>query len=116
MERGHQEVARPAGAIAGEWTAGPVRAVGRRRERDEEDASGRIAEPRNWTAPVALVPERGALLAGDALAIRAQAFAAVARDDGAPDGRKTGHAESSARHPSNEPRGASCVLSTSSSS
>src|SRR5436190_22159144 len=81
MERGDQEVAGPADAVAGEDAAGPVRAVRARRETDEQQACPRIAEAGNRPRPVCIRGEGTALLATDALAILAQTRTAVASDD-----------------------------------
>ena len=78
MERGPQEVAR---RVAGEDAPGPVAAVGRRREPDEQDPRLRVAEPRQRTAPVGLIPESGDLLARDELAPGDEPRAAAADDD-----------------------------------
>ena len=60
---------------------GPVAAVGRRREADEEDPRVRVAEPGHRPTPVRLVAEAGDLLARDLLAPRDEPRAAPARDD-----------------------------------
>jgi hypothetical protein len=46
-----------AAGVAGEDAAGAVAAVGGGREADDEEAGGRIAEPRHRLAPVGLVAE-----------------------------------------------------------
>src|SRR5262249_43735624 len=81
MERGHQKVARAAGAVTGEDATGAVGAVRGRREADEQQARAGIAEARHRSSPVGLVLERAPLLARDARAAGAQARAAIARDD-----------------------------------
>ena len=78
MERREQEVAR---SVAGEDAAGPVAAVGGRREAQQEDPRLRVTEARHGPAPVGLVAEARHLLAGDAFAPLDQARAPTARDD-----------------------------------
>ena len=65
VEGGEEEVAAP---VAGEHPAGAVRAVGGRREAEDQAVGVVIAEVRHGAAPIGLVAEGGALLAGDALA------------------------------------------------
>src|SRR5690606_36373457 len=69
------------GTVSGEHATGSVRAVGGRREADDEHPRGVVAETGHRTAPVLLVGERGALLAGDLLAPLDQPRAAAALDD-----------------------------------
>jgi hypothetical protein len=78
MQRGEEEVARP---VAGEDPSGPVAAVGRRRQPDDEDPRGRVPESRHRPAPVLLVRERRPLLPGHALAPLDQSRAATAGRD-----------------------------------
>jgi len=81
VQRGHQEIAGAAGAVAGEHAAGPVRAVRRGRESNNDEARARITEAGNRPRSVRDVPERAPLLASDPLAVLAQARAALAGDD-----------------------------------
>src|SRR5262245_14557230 len=74
-EGGHQEVARPAGAIAGEDAPGAIGAMRRWRETDERNPRARIAKPRHRPAPIRLVPECGALFARDPRTELAQTWA-----------------------------------------
>ena len=99
MERGPQEVAR---RVAGEDAARPVAAVGRRREPDEQDPRLWVAEPRQRTAPVGLIPESRDLLARDELAPRDEPRAAAADDDlvgQGGEGRQVGHRVGAAAPP-----------------
>ncbi len=77
----HQKVSRAERSIAGEDAPGPVRAVRRGRQADDEHPRLRVAEARHRPAPVDLVAVRGFLLRGDALAVGAKPCAAVAGDD-----------------------------------
>ena len=52
VQRAHQEVA---GTVAGEHAAGPVAAVRGRREADDQQPGGRVAEAGHRAAPVGLV-------------------------------------------------------------
>ena len=87
VERGGQEIAR---AVAGEDAAGPVRAVRRGRQADQQQARVRIAEPRHRPAPVDVVAVGGLLLARDARAVAPQARAVLAGDDRRADGQARG--------------------------
>ena len=78
MQRGEQEVAR---AVAGEDPAGPVPAVRRGREAEDQDPRGRIAEALHRPAPVVPVAVRRPLLARDLLAPLDEPRAAAAVDD-----------------------------------
>jgi hypothetical protein len=78
MHRREQEIAR---RVAREDPTGPVAAVRRRRQPDDEDPRVRVAETRDGPAPVRLVAEPGDLLAGDLLAPGDEAGAAPAGDD-----------------------------------
>ena len=78
MQGFEQEVPR---SIAGEDAPGPVAPVGGRREPNDQDARIRVAEPGNRPAPVLMMGERGALLAGDPLAPFHQSRTAHAVDD-----------------------------------
>src|SRR5829696_8927858 len=77
VHRGEQPVAR---TVAREDPARPVAAVRRRSQAEHEDARRGVAEAGDRPAPVDLVPERGALLANDALAPLDQPRAAAALD------------------------------------
>ena len=92
IERRHQEVAGPAGAVAGEDAARAVGAVRSRREADDEDARVRIAETGNRTRPVRLVTIGPPFFAADLLAVLAQPRAALARNDRVANGYQTRHA------------------------
>src|SRR5262249_7494656 len=70
-----------AGPVTGEDAAGPVPTVRRRREPDDEQARGRIAEAGHRPAPVLLVPICSPSLASDLLAPRDQPWARPAFDD-----------------------------------
>ena len=78
MERGHEEVAGPARAVAGEHAARAVGAVRGGCEAKQQEPRGRIAEAGHRTAPVDLVAVRALLLDGDAPAV-ACAGANIAR-------------------------------------
>ena len=78
VHRREQEVAR---RVAGEHPPGPVAAVRRRRQPDEQDPRVRIAEPRHRPPPVRLVAEARHLLAGDLLPPLDQPRTQAARDD-----------------------------------
>ena len=65
VQRGHQEIAGAAGAVAGEDAAGAIRAVSRRREADDQQPRARVAETGNGFAPVDLVAIRAPLVARD---------------------------------------------------
>ena len=84
VERGHQEVARAATAVAGEGSPRPVGAVRRGREGDEQDPGVRVAKSRHGLSPVGLVTVGGSLLAGDQLTVVPQPRAPAAGDDGGP--------------------------------
>src|SRR5205814_582944 len=77
----HQEIARAAGAVAGEHAARSVRAVRGGCEPDDEQPRAWIAEPWHRSSPVCVVAERASLLASDALAVGAQTRATIARHD-----------------------------------
>jgi hypothetical protein len=57
-------------------------------EAEDEHSRVRVAEPRNWLAPVFLVAISRALRLGHALAIGAESRAALAGDDRRGDGRQ----------------------------
>lgn len=78
MQAREEEIPR---AVAGEVATGAVRAVGGGGEAEYDDARVRVAEAGDGAAPVGIVPEGGAFLAGDLLAPLDQAWAAAARDD-----------------------------------
>jgi len=78
MERRPQEVA---ARVAGEHPPGPVAAVRRRREAEDEDPGVRVAEARQWPAPVRLVAEARDLLARHQLPPGDETRAAEAADD-----------------------------------
>ncbi len=78
MKRGPQEIARP---VAGEDSPGPVAAVRRRGEPDDEDPRLGIAEAGQRTTPVRLVREARDLLAGDSFAPLDETRTAAAGDD-----------------------------------
>src|SRR6266849_6606559 len=86
VERRHEEVARAAGAVAGEHAPRPVRAMCCRGETEDQQPRARIAEAWNRLGPVRLVAERSALFAPDPLAMLAQPRAAMAGDDGVANG------------------------------
>src|SRR4051794_13463618 len=92
MQRGVQEVPAP---VAREDAAGPVAAVGRGREPEEQHASLRISEPGDGAPPVLLIGEASYLLSGDELAPCNQARAAPARHHLGLDPRELGHARPS---------------------
>ena len=79
MQRGHQEVAGPADAVAGEDAAGAVGAVRGRRQPDDQQARARIAEPGHRSRPVGVVAKGPALLAADPLAVLPQPRTPLAR-------------------------------------
>ena len=80
VQRGEEEVARP---VAGEHPAGAVRAVGGRRQAEQQHARVRVAEARQRAAPVGLAGEGRPLLARDPLAPGDEPRAAPAgRDPG----------------------------------
>ena len=92
VQRSEEEVAR---RIAGEDPTGPVAAVRRRRESEQQDARIRVTEAGHGTRPVGLVAEAGDLLAGHPLAPLDQPRAATAlhdlggqRREGCPVGRR----------------------------
>ena len=78
VQRREQEVAR---AVAGEDPAGPVAAVRRRREPEDQHPRRRIAEALHRPAPVVPVAIRRPLLARDLLAPLHEPRAAAAVDD-----------------------------------
>jgi hypothetical protein len=78
MERREQERARP---ISREDPTGPIPAMGRGREADDQDPRVRIAEARDRTSPVLLVGVPRDLLARDVLAPRDQTRALPAHHD-----------------------------------
>ena len=65
----HQKVSRAERSIAGEDAPGPVCAVRRGRQADDEHPRLRVAEARHRPAPIDLMAVRGFLLRGDALAV-----------------------------------------------
>ena len=69
VQRGHQEVAGSADAVAGEDAAGAVGAVRRRREADDQQPRPRIAEAGDRLAPVGVVAIGAPLLARDRRAV-----------------------------------------------
>ena len=79
VQRRHQEVARAAGAVAGEHAPGAVGAVRGRRERDQQHARARIAEPGHRLAPVDLVAKRLPLRPGDLARSRSAAAGSARR-------------------------------------
>jgi hypothetical protein len=81
MHRAHQEIARAARAVAGEDAARAIRAMRRGRQADNQQTRVRITKTRHRFAPIDVVTVRGFLLYGDALTVRAQALAALARND-----------------------------------
>ena len=81
VQRGHQEVARAADAVAGEDAAGAVGAVRGRRQADDQQPRARIAEARHRPRPVDVVAKRATLFATDPLAVLTQPRAAFAGDD-----------------------------------
>ena len=81
MERRHQEVAGAAGAVAGENTAGAIRAVGRRRKADDQHSRVGISEAWNRTRPVRLVAIRAPFFTTDLLAVLPQPWTAFAGND-----------------------------------
>ena len=78
MQRGEQPIA---AAIASEHAAGPVPAMRRGREPDDQDARVRVAEAGYRPTPVVLVTERSALVFGHDLAPLDEARAREAVDD-----------------------------------
>ena len=78
MQRGHQEVTGATGAIAGEDPAGAIGAMRRRRETDEQQSRGGIAETGDGPPPVLVCTIGTLLLARDAAAVVAQARTALA--------------------------------------
>ena len=68
-------------AIARKHSSRAVPAVGRGREPDDEETSLRVAERRDWTAPVRLVRERAPLLPCNALSPMDKAGTSATRDD-----------------------------------
>ena len=82
MERGHQEVARAADAVAGEHAAGPVGAVGGRRQADDQQPRAADRRSRAPAAPSRSSSRKARRFSRPtALAVLAQARAALARDD-----------------------------------
>jgi hypothetical protein len=81
VERGHQEIARSARPVAREDAAGPVGAVRRRGEPDQEESSARVSESRDGPSPVGLVPEGAPLLACHLTAVAAQPGTTLTRDN-----------------------------------
>ena len=81
MQGSHEE---GGGGVAGEDTAGPVASVGRRREPDDAQARGRIAEAGHRQAPVVPRDESGPLLAGHAFPVLHLSGAPAALDDPIP--------------------------------
>ena len=88
VERGHEEVARAPNAIPGKDPPSSVGTVRRRGKAQNQDTRQRIAESRDGLPPIFLIPIRRALLDRNALAVRAQPGAALARDDGGGDQRQ----------------------------
>ncbi len=81
VEGRHQEVAGAADAIAREDAAGAIRAVGRRRQADDEYPRPRIAEAGNRPCPVRLIAICAPLLVSDSGAVGAKTRAAIAGHD-----------------------------------
>ena len=77
----HQEIARAAGAVAREDPARAVRAVRSRREPDDQQSRGGIAEAGHRTGPVGVQKVGLALLATYPLAVGAKPGTALARHD-----------------------------------
>ena len=71
--------------VACEHSSRAVPAMGRGREPDDEETSLRVAERRDWTAPVRLVRERAPLLPCNALSPLDKAGTPATRDDFARD-------------------------------
>ena len=67
--------------VAREHPSRAVPAMGRGREPDDEETSLRVAERRDWTAPVRLVRERASLLPSNALAPVDKTGTQATRDD-----------------------------------
>ena len=78
VQGGEQPVARP---VAGEHATGAVPPVGGRRQPDDQQAGGRVAEAGDRTSPVVLVGEGGPLVPRHLLPPRDQPWATAARHD-----------------------------------
>src|SRR5262245_46026237 len=98
MKPGHQEVARTAGAIAGEHAAGAVGAVRGRRQPDDQQPRRRITEARHRSRPVRFIAVGTPLLAADPLTVLAQPWTALARDDLFPDDVESPQLTTNAHH------------------
>jgi len=70
-----------AGAVTSEGAAGTVRAMGARRETQDEDAGAWIAEAGNGTSPVGLVKIGAAFRFSDSLTVFTETRAKVAGND-----------------------------------
>ena len=81
MQCRHEEVARAADPIAREHAAGPIGAVGGRREADDQQPGEGIAEAGNRPGPVDVVAVHAPLLASDARAVGTQTGTPFAGDD-----------------------------------
>ena len=81
MERGEEHLTRHAAAVAGEHATGAIATVRSRRQADQQQMGGRVAEPGNGPTPVDVVAETRHLGSRDALPPRHQAGAAAARRD-----------------------------------
>ena len=90
LERGHQEVARCADAVAREHPARPVRAVRGRGQPEDQHARVRIAKAGDRARPIDIVLESGLPGPAHISAIGAQPRALLAANDGVPNGRQRG--------------------------
>src|SRR5262245_12973607 len=97
MQRAHEKVARGAFAIAREDAAGSVRAVSGGGEPQDQQSRPRVAETRNRTRPIDMVAKGALFLASHLCAVFAQAWAPLARDDGAMNGVEEGSRSRPAR-------------------
>jgi hypothetical protein len=76
----HQEVTGATRTVSGENPARAIGPVGCWRQPDHQNARPRITEPRDRAAPIDLVSMRRFLFYGDALTVRSQTLAAIARN------------------------------------
>ena len=90
MERGHQEVAGPADAVAGEDAAGSIRAVRRRREAEDEQPRARGSPNRARAAPSTMSSRKARRFSRATRAVVAQPRTAFARNDRVVDGVQRG--------------------------
>src|SRR5262245_60362018 len=81
MEGGHQEVARRAGAVAGEHSPRAIGAVCRGGEAEDQNARPWIAKAWNGLSPVGVEAVGRLLVTRDLAAVRAQPRAPLAADD-----------------------------------